>query len=116
MKDKIKFLAEKVMGWSVKAVHGYKCDYFLNDAKGTCVGTSDNWNPYESWADCGMLIEKVKNKYLGMDIVFQKAGFEYHKWGCRLFGGGDVVKMIYNDSPTHCITEAILRAYGYKEE
>ena len=58
MNDKIDAIAEKVMGWAKSDVYVCCWQWFEGDL--LCHRDMNHFNPYESWADCGMVIDRMK--------------------------------------------------------
>lgn len=66
--EMIRVLAEKVMGWSAKGRTVSGKVHLDFDAPGTisrewwpnCPGGGRGWNPLTSWADAGMLLDKMR--------------------------------------------------------
>ena len=113
--EKIKLLAEKVMEFEKKYPEDNNNLVFFVTKSYGC--SSDYWNPFKSWADCGMLIEKVDGE-LSIEI------WNGHpEWRCRTTSGEDLrltssweSHNCYHKSPTRAITEAICKAYGIGDE
>lgn len=107
--EKIKALAEKVMGWEAKKVNDATCNFFVQDDD-ISIPNINKWDPFESWNDCGMLIEKVR-----LDINICQ---DFSNDGAWLIEVNDITKDNFdrnvsrNASPTIAITEAICSAYG----
>ena len=87
LEEKTVLLATKVMGW-YRGSKPWRCDgrirWYSEPRKIVAYG---NWNPFESWDDALMILEKATNWLLNMDgdgIVHCTITFDqppYKNWG-----------------------------------
>ncbi len=111
-KSLIHHLAEKVMGWRVDDEHIVPGDLFVRDGA-VWIERRDrerHWNPLESWADAGMVWERVREMGIQLDLIASS-----DRWFGRIWQGPASTQYQATSAP-RAISEAVAFATGWVEE
>jgi len=105
----IRFLAERVMGWIIQQNH--YGDFHAGDKRlmDGMTGKWD-WNPAESWADAGMLWEKVPLLTV-RGLMHTPTG---PKYSASLYDKNAKFIHVWADTVPLVICKALATAFGYE--
>lgn len=112
--DLVKHICEHVMGWNIGDPAGLGVPaWFRPD--GTCAA-SFGWNPETSWADAGLVLDKMREMGYAGGIIADGKGYwaEFIRRGGTAKYGDNAVRAIATGPAA--ITMAAARATGYTEK
>lgn len=113
--EKVKWLAENVINPVVEECFNIDKMSFSNIE--TWISLT-GWNPYKSWSDFGMLIEKTNKDGKSIEVWNNHFNPEtkVNEWRCRIYIPDDGIGLkdkyinVYHADLKECVTEAIFKA------
>jgi hypothetical protein len=106
----VRFAAEKVMGWH--KLPAPTDSWLSHDGR---FAAPPNWNPLDSWADMGMLWEKAAGLGVTLRVTCTATMQTWSAVAVSADNNAPVRCVEDDNSGPRAITEAIVKAFGWKE-